>query len=71
MQYTTYTTMQGERWDSVMLKAYGDALLPLDDVIAANPGIPVDVTFVGGEILNIPVIDGSETSTIKPPWETL
>lgn len=70
MAYTEYITIQGDRWDSIAYKAYGDAttFAPIAD---ANPHIPMQDTFEGGVRLLIPILENEETTVIDllPPWK--
>lgn len=64
-----YITSQGERWDTVAYKAYGDPML-LHKITEANRGIPLDVVFTDGVKLAIPVLDAVEIDTnLLPPWK--
>jgi phage tail protein X len=69
MQYTEYTTKQGDRWDLVAYKAYGDvAKLPL--LIEANPYVPVLPVLPVGIKLRVPVLsDESLDKNLLPPWK--
>lgn len=71
MANTEYITIQGDRWDSIALKAYGDAtqISPIQD---ANPNIPLQDTFSGGVRLIIPILEDAEDATtteLLPPWK--
>lgn len=71
MADTTITTYDGERWDQVANRAYGD-VTQMDTIINANPTVSVDDRLDGGIILTIPIIDVAivNTSTTGlPPWK--
>lgn len=69
MEYTRYTTVQGDRWDTVAFKAYGDAT-QYSAIVEANPTVPKGPVLPAGTILNIPVIDSPTVDTsILPPWK--
>ena len=69
MSNTRYITKQGDRWDLIAYKAYGDATM-IDILIMANPGIPVDPILPEGITLNIPVVDEPEVDkSLLPPWK--
>lgn len=70
MSATNYTTIQGDRWDTIAYKAYGDASL-VQPIIAANPYIPVSAYFDGGVTLSIPIIEQSSSTdkSLLPPWK--
>lgn len=70
MPNTEYITQQGDRWDTISYKAYGDATNfgPIQD---ANPNIPITDVFEGGVRLIIPIKE-DEISTnldLLPPWK--
>lgn len=69
MSSTRYITKQGDRWDLIAYKAYGDATM-IDTLIIANPRIPVDPILPEGITLNIPIIDEPEVDkSLLPPWK--
>ena len=69
MSNTRYITKQGDRWDLIAYKAYGDATM-IDILITANPGIPVDPILPEGITLNIPIVDEPEVDkSLLPPWK--
>jgi len=71
-QYTTYTTIEGERWDSIAYKAYGDPMRLLE-IAEANPGVALVDRLPGGLKLLIPVDEAAEAESIDqellPPWK--
>lgn len=72
MSTTTYRAVDGDRWDTVAFKAYGDASkYPL--LIDANPGVPIRDYIDGGTILIVPVIDvpplNQTNAALLPPWK--
>ena len=67
--FVEYITNQGERWDTVAYKAYGDPML-FPHIAEANRGIPLDVVFIDGIRLRVPVLDGVSIDTnLLPPWK--
>ncbi len=69
MAYTRYTTVQGDRWDTVSFKAYGDATL-YSGIVEANPTVPKDAVIPSGIVLNIPIIDKPTVDiSVLPPWK--
>ncbi len=67
--FVEYTTIQGDRWDTVAYKAYGDAMM-FPQIAQANRGIPLDVVFVDGVKLKVPVLDAVTLDTnLLPPWK--
>lgn len=66
---TSYTTKQGDRWDTVAFKAYGDATR-INELIAANPNVPIGDEIAANTILNVPVIPEPTLDTnLLPPWK--
>jgi phage tail protein X len=65
-----HVTTDGERWDHLAYRYYGDALA-YERIIAANPDIPMMLELPGGLELAIPVIDAVSTITSLdlPPWK--
>jgi len=69
MAYTRYTTVQGDRWDTVAFKAYGDATL-YSEIVEANPTVPKDAVIPSGIVLNIPIRENSVSKkSVLPPWK--
>ena len=68
---TPYQVQEGERWDNVAFKAYGDPSLT-KPIIAANPTVSITDTLPSGLVLYIPVLtpdDMPDTPTQNnPPW---
>lgn len=66
-----HTTIEGERWDQIAQKYYGEASM-MNDIITANPAVPLYDILPAGVVLNIPVIDIVDvkiTATQLPPWK--
>ncbi|MCI8805519.1 MAG: phage tail protein [Clostridiales bacterium] len=55
MSDKTYTTIQGDMWDSVSLKVYGNEKY-IDKLIKANFKYREEAVFPAGIVLNIPEI---------------
>jgi nucleoid-associated protein YgaU len=69
MANTTYITKQGDRWDIVAFKAYGDALR-INEIIAANPNVSITDEIAANTILNIPFIpEPTLDAELLPPWK--
>lgn len=64
-----HITTDGERWDQLAYRYYGDALA-YERIVAANPNIPMMMVLPGGLELAIPVIEiGNRISRLEsPPW---
>lgn len=66
--YLKHITKEGERWDMLAYRYYGDALA-YERIVAANPHVAVTPALAGGLMLAIPVIEETETLTEDlPPW---
>lgn len=69
MGYTKYITVQGDRWDIIAYKAYGDAT-KFSGIIEANPFIPKTAVLQSGLTIYIPLIDRPQlNSSLLPPWK--
>lgn len=69
--YTEYLTVQGDRWDTVAFKAYGDAT-QVGLIIEANQEVYLTEILPAGTRLFIPVIEVIEVNTdpaLLPPWK--
>ena len=70
MSNKTYVTIQGDMWDSISLKFYGNEKY-IDKLIAANFKYREEAVFSAGIVLNIPEIldnSNSESDFQKPSW---
>lgn len=69
MSFTEYRTVDGDRWDTIAQKAYGDASKG-NVVVAANPYVKADAVLAGGLRLLIPVEqDEPKRTSNLPPWK--
>lgn len=71
MASLNYTVLQGERWDIIALKMYGN-IAGIKTLIEANPQVPIDPILPDGSKLIIPIIEPTSTdiATSKlPPWK--
>lgn len=65
----TYTTKQGDMWDSIAHTQCGDAL-SMDDLIMANQQYADYYIFPAGITLYIPETAQRQTAAAKaPPWK--
>lgn len=71
MATTLYTTMDGDRWDTIAYKAYGDSK-QISGIIAANT-TPITDTFPGGIDLIIPIVEiaNAVNNDLLPPWKRI
>lgn len=63
-----YKTVQGDMWDSIAYKLYGD-VNRVDVLIAANPQYRKIYIFSAGIELEIPDIEENMTPNGLPPWK--
>ena len=62
----TYTTIQGDMWDTVAKKLYGDEAT-LNVLLSANQRYADIVVFPAGVELDVPEYTAPVTSML-PPW---
>ncbi|QGQ95871.1 phage tail protein [Paenibacillus psychroresistens] len=67
MKNKTYSTIQGDMWDGIAMKVFGNESY-MDKLIEANPSQQTRVIFPANIVLNIPVI-AVPTSSNLPPWK--
>ncbi|HBM0096103.1 TPA: tail protein X [Salmonella enterica subsp. enterica serovar Blitta] len=65
--YIEHITTDGERWDQIAYRYYGDPFGYVR-IIMANPHIAVTPVLDAGQRLAIPVIDAEQTTQELPPW---
>ncbi len=80
-QYTQYVCANGDMWDSIAYRLYGDEFM-FPEIMKANRAYARVLTFDGGEVLNVPIrvenpLVGVTTpfsisakiSIVKSPWD--
>jgi phage tail protein X len=68
-KYVRYTTVEGDRWDTIAFKAYGDPLR-ITPLVEANPHIPKSPVLPSGLKMNVPLMDvQTVNSNLLPPWK--
>ena len=65
-EFTFYTTKEGDTWDAISYRAYGDVKY-MADIILANEG-PVDVDLPAGIVLKIPIKEFANTNIDSVPF---
>ena len=65
---STYTTKQGDMWDSISYQVYGDVKFT-DVLINANPEYRYIYIFSEGVILDVPDVEDRITADDLPPWK--
>ena len=72
MANTQYRTIEGDRWDLIAYKAYGDAT-KFVGLLEANKPLAISQTLPAGLKINIPILEdensGSVQSELLPPWK--
>jgi phage tail protein X len=69
MAYTKYITVEGDRWDTIAHKAYGDAT-QYSKIIEANPFVTKSGVLPSGITIFVPVQDRpTVNSSNLPPWK--
>lgn len=70
-EFVVYTTIDGDRWDTIAYRMYGDPWA-FGPIIAANPSVPIRPVLSGGIVLYVPVRrapPSHDTTTQLPPWK--
>lgn len=68
-EFTEYITIDGDRWDTIAWKAYGNAHL-YPQIVEANPDVAAEPVLPVGTRLLIPVATSPEIDkTFLPPWK--
>lgn len=66
---STYTTKQGDMWDSIALSQYG-SISCVDKLMMANTTYIGTYIFPAGVVLDTPEFDDTEISSdVLPPWK--
>jgi len=69
-QYITYISSDGDRWDLLAWKYYGDPTL-FGPMLMANPDLPIEPVLAAGLIVVIPVLQAAAVVvTNLPPWKS-
>lgn len=69
MTYVIVTTKEGDRWDLIAWRCYGDAQR-IEPIITANPRIPIRTVLPAGLQVRVPVLDApAADAAALPPWK--
>ena len=71
MEFTEYIVKQGDRWDTIAFKAYGDASL-VNGLIEANTATVISPVLQAGTRIKVPILEAGEVqidSELLPPWK--
>jgi len=65
----TYTTKQGDMWDAISKKIYGDEKYT-EQLMRANTAHLSTVVFSAGVVLTVPDVDTTTVASVAslPPW---
>lgn len=63
----TYTTSQGETWDSIARATLGSERR-LHLLLDANQAHRDTLIFSAGTVLRIPDVSSADVETVTPPW---
>lgn len=69
--FVEYVAKQGDRWDTIAFKAYGDATL-INGLIEANPTIVISPILEIGTRVIVPILEQGDiqiNSELLPPWK--
>lgn len=66
-RYIEIVTLEGDRWDLIAYRAYGDAYA-YERIIVANPHIPIRPVLPAGLVVRVPVIAAPGVGGL-PPWK--
>lgn len=67
--FVEYVTIDGDRWDQIAWKHYGDPAA-YEPILAANPDVPFYTVLPGGLKLRVPVIEKPAAGIEGlPPWK--
>ncbi len=64
----TYTTVQGDMWDSIAKLMYGDTKYT-DTLMNANTEYRETYIFSSGIVLDVPEVYDKVTADDLPPWK--
>jgi|DEB0MinimDraft_12_1074336.scaffolds.fasta_scaffold00179_16 phage tail protein X len=71
MDYIKYTTEQGERFDQIAQKLFGEPGR-WKDVINANPTLALVKNFDAGVVIRVPILQTATPTGVAanlPPWK--
>lgn len=67
--FLEYVTVDGDRWDLIAYRMYGDPYA-FEPIIAANPDVAIRPVLVGGIRLLIPLREPTTIAAADlPPWK--
>jgi hypothetical protein len=63
-----YITQNGDRWDLIAYRMYGDSS-QIQVLVNANPNLPLRCTFAGGIQVIGPLLPPPAAPTTSTPWQ--
>ena len=66
-KFLNHITTEGERWDQLAHRYYGNSHA-YSDLVEANPSLAHLPTLMSGLLLKIPIIDRPPIFRLLPPW---
>jgi nucleoid-associated protein YgaU len=68
-EYIEHVTVEGERWDQIADRYYGNPY-QYEPIVRANPTVPISPSLAGGIVLRVPVLAADVTLAVDlPPWK--
>ncbi|WP_288907300.1 tail protein X [uncultured Megasphaera sp.] len=67
MSKRVYKTIQGDTWDGIAVKVYGDEKY-MNELLEANQMYMETIIFPANVSISLPDIQ-AQTTTILPPWK--
>lgn len=67
MSKRTYKTIQGDTWDGIAVKVYGDEKY-MNDLLEANQTYREIIIFPANVSLSLPDV-ATQATSILPPWK--
>jgi phage tail protein X len=68
--FIVHITTEGERWDLLAYRYYGDATL-YSPIIRADPGVVIEPVFESGIEIDVPILPASAVVSVDlPPWRS-
>ena len=70
MEYIEHITQEGERWDTIAYRYYGDAAL-LSPLAEANEHLRLQPVLPGGLPVRVPILEDDNNLLPEelPPWK--
>lgn len=67
MNYIAHVTIEGDTWDRLAYRYYGNARR-YPPIIEANPHVPITAGLPAGITLAIPLLESETRIEDLPPW---